>query len=157
MKRLLLVLFCVPLIAFAGPAEESELADLEVRQENLNLQKDWAKYRWDKKQHDCYSRFFVNRCLDEARLTYRAEIKAIRAQEVPLKERQRILKAIQKDERDKQREAERASEEKARERQKNVETFEQKQIDMQARQQDVEKRRQDSEKRAQENKKATPF
>ncbi|MBU3541719.1 MAG: hypothetical protein EBS31_05795 [Burkholderiaceae bacterium] len=157
MKHKFLVLLFLPLAALAGPAEEAELADLETRQENLNLQKDWAKYRWDKKQHDCYSRFFVNRCLDEARLVYREEIKAIRAQETPLKERQRVLKAIQKDERDQQREAERLSEEKARERQKNVETFEQKQIDMQARQQDVEKRRQDSEKRANENKKATPF
>lgn len=49
MKHKFLVLLFLPLAALAGPAEEAELADLETRQENLNLQKDWAKYRWDKK------------------------------------------------------------------------------------------------------------
>ena len=48
--------------AFAGPAEEAELADIEKRQSNLNLQKDWAKYRLEKKQHDCYDKFFTTRC-----------------------------------------------------------------------------------------------
>jgi hypothetical protein len=144
-------------ISFAGPAEVTELAEIEKIQSNLNLQKDWAKYRLEKKQHDCYDKFFTSRCLEKARVEHRQEIKEIRAQEIPMRERERVLKAIVKDEQDEQRIKERNDPAKAKQRADNVKDFEQKQLDQAKREQDLVKKRADSEKRAQENKKGNPL
>jgi hypothetical protein len=143
--------------AFAGPAEVAELAEIEKIQGNLNLQKDWAKFRLEKKQHDCYDKFFTTRCLDKARLEHRQEIKEIRAQEIPMRERERILKSIVKDEQDEQRIKDRNDPAKAKQRAENVKDYEQKQLDQIKREEDLVKKRADSEKRAQENKKANPL
>lgn len=144
-------------VVLAGPAEMAELAEIEKSQNNLNLQKDWAKYRLEKKQHDCYDQFFTTRCLDKARLEHRQEIKEVRAQEIPMRERERVLKAIIKDEQDEQRIKERNDPAKAKQRADNVKDYEQKQLDQAKREQDLVKKRADSERRAQENKKANPL
>jgi hypothetical protein len=143
--------------AFAGPAEVAELAEIEKIQGYLNLQKDWAKFRLEKKQHDCYDKFFTTRCLDKARLEHRQEIKEIRAQEIPMRERERVLKSIVKDEQDEQRIKDRNDPAKAKQRAENVKDYEQKQLDQIKREEDLVKKRADSEKRAQENKKANPL
>jgi len=143
--------------AFAGPAEVAELAEIEKIQGNLNLQKDWAKFRLEKKQHDCYDKFFTTRCLDKARLEHRQEIKEIRSQEIPMRERERVLKSIVKDEQDEQRIKDRNDPAKAKQRAENVKDYEQKQLDQIKREEDLVKKRADSEKRAQENKKANPL
>jgi hypothetical protein len=143
--------------AFAGPAEVTELAEIEKSQSNLNLQKDWAQYRLEKKQHDCYDKFFTTRCLEKARLEHRQEIKEIRAQEIPMRERERVLKSIVKDEQDAQRVKERNDPAKAKQRADNVKDYEQKQLDQVKREEDLVKKRADSEKRAQENKKGNPL
>lgn len=145
------------IVAFAGPAEVAELAEIEKSQSNLNLQKDWAKYRLEKKQHECYDKFFTTRCLEKARLEHRQEIKEIRAQEIPMRERERVLKAIIKDEQDEQRIKDRNDPAKAKQRADNVKDYEQKQLDQIKREEDLVKKRADSEKRAQENKKANPL
>jgi hypothetical protein len=144
-------------MTFAGPAEVAELAEIEKSQSNLNLQKDWAKYRLEKKQHDCYDKFFTTRCLEKARLEHRQEIKEIRAQEIPMRERERVLKSIIKDEQDEQRIKDRNDPAKAKQRADNVKDYEQKQLDQIKREEDLVKKRADSEKRAQENKKANPL
>jgi hypothetical protein len=144
-------------VVFAGPAEVAELAEIEKIQSNLNLQKDWAKYRLEKKQHDCYDKFITTRCLDKARLEHRQEIKEIRAQEIPMRERERVLKAIIKDEQDAQRINERNDPAKAKQRADNVKDYEQKQLDQIKREEDLVKKRAESEKRAQENKKGSPL
>jgi hypothetical protein len=143
--------------SFAGSAEIAELAEIEKIQGKLNLQKDWAKYRLEKKQHDCYDKFFTTRCLDKARLEHRQEIKEIRAQEIPMRERERVLKSIIKDEQDAQRIKERNDPAKAKQRADNVKDYEQKQLDQTKREEDLLKKRADSEKRAQENKKGSPL
>jgi hypothetical protein len=143
--------------AFAGPAEVAELAEIEKIQGNLNLQKDWAKFRLEKKQHDCYDKFFTTRCLEKARLEHRQEIKEIRAQEIPMRERERVLKSIIKDEQDAQRIKERNDPAKAKQRADNVKDYEQKQLDQIKREEDLVKKRAESEKRAQENKKGSPL
>jgi hypothetical protein len=144
-------------VTFAGPAEVAELAEIEKSQSNLNLQKDWAKYRLEKKQHECYDKFFTTRCLEKARLEHRQEVKEIRDQEIPMRERERVLKAIIKDEQDEQRIKERNDPAKAKQRADNVKDYEQKQLDQAKREQDLVKKRADSEKRAQENKKGNPL
>ena len=147
----------VAMPSFAGPAEIAELAEIEKSQNNLNLQKDWAKYRLEKKQHDCYDKFFTTRCLEKARLEHRQETKEIRAQEIPMRERERVLKSIIKDEQDEQRIKGRNDPAKAKQRADNVKDYEQKQLDQIKREEDLVKKRAESEKRAQENKKGSPL
>ncbi len=142
-------------IAFATPAEEAELAKLDKIEQELELQREWAKYRWGKASSDCYQNYWVNYCLRSARADYRKEIDPISEQELALHEVQRKLRKRIKDQEDQKRAAERASPVKAAERTDNQREFEEKQKAAAARAADLEQRRKDAPKRAQENKTGT--
>ncbi|OYY48018.1 MAG: hypothetical protein B7Y55_14080 [Polynucleobacter sp. 35-46-207] len=142
-------------LAMATPAEEAELEQLNQIERELEVQRDWAKYRWEKTNSECYQKYWVNRCLSQSRAEYRKEIDPIRAQEVELHEVQRKLRSSLKDQRDAKKIAERASAEKAAERAANQKEFEEKQKAAAARAADLEERRKDAPKRAQENKAGT--
>lgn len=142
-------------LSLATPAEEAQLEQLDKIERDLELQGDWAKYRWDKTNSECYQKYWVNDCLKDSRAQYRKEIDPIRAQEVELHEVQRKLRASIKDQRDATKIAERASAEKAAERSANQKEFEEKQKAAAARAADLEQRRKDAPKRAQENKAGT--
>ena len=142
-------------LSLATPAEEAELEQLDKIEGELELQREWAKYRWDKANAECYKKYWVNSCLGDARAEYRKTIDPIRAQEVELHEVQRKLRASIKDQRDAAKIAERASAEKAAERAAKQKEFEEKQKAAAARAADLEQRRKDAPKRAQENKAGT--
>jgi hypothetical protein len=142
-------------VVLATPAEEAELEQLNKIEQELELQREWAKYRWGKASSECYQNYWVNSCLKDARALYRKEIDPIRQQEVALHEVQRKLRESLKNQEDIKRAAERASPEKAAERAENQREFEQKQKDAAARAADLEQRRKDAPKRAQENKAGT--
>ena len=142
-------------IAFATPAEEAELAKLDKIEQELELQREWAKYRWGKASSDCYQNYWVNYCLRSARADYRKEIDPISEQELAVHEVQRKLRKSIKDQEDQKRAAERASPVKAAERTDNQREFEEKQKAAAARAADLEQRRKDAPKRAQENKAGT--
>ena len=142
-------------IALATPSEEAELATLDKIESELELQREWAKYRWDKASSDCYQNYWVNYCLRSARAEYRKEIDPISEQERALHEVQRNLRKSIKDQEDQKRAAERASPLKAAERADNQREFEEKQKAAAARAADLEQRRKDAPKRAQENKAGT--
>ena len=142
-------------IALATPTEEAELDQLDRIEQDLELQREWAKYRWGKASSECYQKDWVNYCLRSARADYRSEIDPIQAQEVALHEVQRNLRASIKDQEDIKRAAERASPKKAVERADNQREFEEKQKAAAARAADLEQRRKDAPKRAQENKSGT--
>jgi len=142
-------------LALATPAEEAELAKLDKIASELDLQRDWAKYRWGKASSDCYQNYWVNYCLRSARAEYRKEIDPISEQERALHEVQRNLRKSIKDQDDQKRIAERASPEKAAERTDNQREFDEKQKAAAARAADLEQRRKDAPKRAQENKAGT--
>ncbi len=142
-------------IALATPAEEAELAKLDKIESELELQREWAKYRWGKASSDCYQNYWVNYCLRSARAEYRKEIDPISEQERALHEVQRNLRKSIKDQEDLKRVAERASPLKAAERADNQREFEEKQKAAAARAVDLEQRRKDAPKRAQENKAGT--
>ena len=139
----------------ATPAEEAQLEQLDKIEQELELQRDWAKYRWEKTNTECYQKYWVNRCLSESRAQYRKEIDPIQTQEVELHEVQRALRSSLKDQRDAAKIAERGSAEKAAERTANQKEFEEKQKAAAARAADVEQRRKDAPRRAQENKAGT--
>ena len=142
-------------LVIATPAEEAQLEQLDKIERELELQRDWAKYRWEKTNTECYQKYWVNSCLKDSRAEYRKEIDPIREQEVELHEVQRKLRASIKDQRDAAKIAERASAEKAAERTANQKEFEEKQKAAAARAADVEQRRKDAPRRAQENKAGT--
>jgi hypothetical protein len=142
-------------VALATPAEEAELERLDKIEQELELQRDWAKYRWGKASNECYQNYWVNYCIGKARTQYRNEIDPITEQERALHEVQRNLRKSLKDQEDIKRAAERASPEKAAERAKNERDFEEKQKAAAARAADLEQRRKDAPKRAQENKAGT--
>ena len=139
----------------ATPAEEAQLEQLDKIERELEVQRDWAKYRWEKTNTECYQKYWVNSCLRDSRAQYRKEIDPIRTQEVELHEVQRKLRASLKDQRDAQKIAERASAEKAAERAANQKEYEEKQKAAAARAAELEERRKDAPKRAQENKAGT--
>lgn len=143
--------------AFATPEEQIELKELEVIQEKINLQRDWANYRFEKSKNDCYSKFFTNTCLRDAKEIHDQELKKIRAQEVPMHDRQRALKESLKDQRDKDRNADKTDPKRVEEREKNRRAYEEKQTDRAQREKDLEERRKDAQKRSQENRSASPF
>jgi hypothetical protein len=142
-------------LVLGTPAEEAELEQLDKIEQELELQRDWAKYRWGKASSECYQKFWVNSCLRSARAEYRKEIDPIREQEVALHEVQRGLRKSLKDQEDIKRAAERVSPEKAAERSDNQRQYEEKQKEAAARAADLEQRRKDAPKRAQENKAGT--
>ena len=150
-----LLLSSISGITLATPAEETELAKLDKIESELELQRDWAKYRWGKASSDCYQNYWVNYCLRSARAEYRKEIDPISEQERALHEVQRNLRKSIKDQEDQKRAAERASPVKAAERVDNQREFEDKQKAAAARAADLEQRRKDAPKRAQENKAGT--
>jgi hypothetical protein len=142
-------------LVLATPAEEAELEQLDKIEQELELQREWAKYRWGKASAECYQNYWVNYCLGSARTQYRKEIDPITQQEVALHEVQRKLRKNLKDQEDIKRAAERASPEKAAERADNQREFTEKQQDAAQRAADLEQRRKDAPKRAQENKAGT--
>jgi hypothetical protein len=150
-----LLAYSLSTLSLATPAEEAQLEQLDKIERDLELQRDWAKYRWEKTNSECYQKYWVNDCLRDARALYRKEIDPIRAQEVELHVVQRQLRASIKDQRDATKIAERASVEKAAERSANQKEFEEKQKAAAARAADLEQRRKDAPKRAQENKAGT--
>jgi len=139
----------------ATPEEEAQLVRLDQINHDLELQREWAKYRWGTAVTECYQHYFVGHCLSNARARYRQEIDPIQEQEVALHADQRTLRASLKDQDDAKRAADRASPEKAAERAKNQSDYEQKQKDAAARAADLEQRRKDAPKRSQENKAGT--
>jgi hypothetical protein len=156
MKYFLLA-FLVPWVflstlIMAATNDELDLERLNQIESELTLQREWADYRWKKTNSECYAKFFVNSCLEDARAKYRREIDPIRSQEVLLNENQRIFKDQIKTQRDAQRAAERADPKRSQERADNEKAFQQKQKEAAARAADLEERRKDAPRRAQENK-----
>jgi hypothetical protein len=139
-------------LIMAATNDELELERLNQIESELTLQREWADYRWKKTNSECYAKFFVNSCLEDARAKYRREIDPIRSQEVLLNENQRIFKDQIKTQRDAQRAAERADPKRSQERADNEKAFQQKQKEAAARAADLEERRKDAPRRAQENK-----
>jgi len=156
MKCLLLTLLApwmfLSTLIMAATNDELELERLNQIEAELTLQGEWADYRWKKTNSECYAKFFVNSCLEDARAKYRREIDPIRSQEVLLNENQRIFKDQIKTQRDAQRAAERADPKRSQERADNEKAFQQKQKEAAARAADLEERRKDAPRRAQENK-----
>ena len=139
----------------ATPAEEAQLDELNKIEQDLELQREWVKYRLEKASADCYEKYWVNRCLSQSRAAYRKAIDPIRVQEVELHTVQRQLRASLKDQRDATKAAERLSPEAIAERAANEREFAEKQKEAAARAADLEQRRQDAPKRARENKAGT--
>ena len=69
-----------------------------ARQKALDVRSEENNYRYAVKQHDCYSNFFVNHCLDNAREAKREVSQQIRKEQLALDDEQRLQHAQQRDE-----------------------------------------------------------
>jgi hypothetical protein len=81
-------------------ASASALADpngFQARQKDLNHRSEVNDYHYAVVQHDCYSKFFVNHCLDQARDAKRTVSNQIRQEQLALDDEQRLLHAQQRD------------------------------------------------------------
>jgi hypothetical protein len=152
-----LISLCYVAHAHAGQAQDAELKELSQIQDQLNTQQDWVNYRYDKSVGECYHYFWVQRCMDRARAIYLKQTKIIRTQEIALHDRQRVVNAAIKDERDQLRIADYQDPSKAKERAENRAAFEEKQRLREERIQELEERRKDAPARAQENRKSSPL
>lgn len=153
------VLLCAAIgpLVLAGISQDKELKELDIIQSNLDTQKEWITYRHDQAVAACYRQFWMQRCMDKARVQFLKENKVVRDQEIALHDRQRYVNEVIKDEQDQQRLAEYQSPEKVKERAENRANFEEKQRLRAERIAELEERRKDADKRAQENRKTSPL
>jgi hypothetical protein len=77
--------------------EVSPDAGFASRQKALNKRTEENDYRYGVAQHDCYSTFFVNHCLDKARDEMRGEQRKIRTEQLALDDEQRVQHAKERD------------------------------------------------------------
>jgi hypothetical protein len=68
-----------------------------ARQKALDVRSEENNYRYALKQHDCYSNFFVNHCLNAARAAKRDVSQQIRKEQLALDDEQRLQHAQQRD------------------------------------------------------------
>jgi hypothetical protein len=144
-------------LPLAGITQDKELKELDIIQSNLDTQKEWITYRHDQAVAICYHQFWMQRCMDKARVQFLKESKVVRDQEIALHDRQRYVNEVIKDEQDQQRLAEYQSPQKVKERAENRANFEEKQRLRAERITELEERRKDADKRAQENRKTSPL
>jgi hypothetical protein len=90
----------VPALA-ATPLPDAEytkqFAEFDAHERALNARTTQMNYHYGVAQHDCYARFLVNSCLDDARDAMRTEKAEIRTEQLDLSERRRDLRARQRD------------------------------------------------------------
>jgi hypothetical protein len=153
---ILLLLALQPQV-YAGVAQEKELEQIDLIQINLNTQYDWIQYRYDQTVSECYGKFWMQRCMDKARVVFLKEKKIVRDQEIALHDRQRVVNETIKDEKDQQRIAEYQDPKKIKERAENRANYEEKQRLRAEREAELEERRKDADKRAKENRKTSPL
>jgi hypothetical protein len=78
-------------------ADDALKADFTQRQKVLDRRTEENNYRYGVKQHNCYSNFFVNHCLDNARNEMRETRQQIRQEQLALDDEQRAERAKERD------------------------------------------------------------
>ena len=155
--KILIVFGIFTSLVQAGQIQEQELKVLDDVQIQLDIQREWIQYRYDSSVKSCYSLFWVQRCIDKARVQYVKENKIVRDQELELHDRKRVVNELQKDEKDQLRIAEYQDPKKIQERANNRATYEEKQRLRAERAAELEERKKDVGKRSQENRQTSPL
>jgi hypothetical protein len=83
--------------ANAASSADADANGFGARQKALDVRGEENNYRYAVKQHDCYSNFFVNHCLDAARAAKRDVSQEIRKEQLALDDEQRLQHAQQRD------------------------------------------------------------
>jgi hypothetical protein len=89
-----------PLGETASAASDAEAAlpdGFATRQKDLDKRSEANNYQYGVAQHDCYSTFFVNHCLNQARNAKREVSNQIRREQLALDDEQRQRRAQQRD------------------------------------------------------------
>jgi hypothetical protein len=83
--------------ANAASSADADANGFGARQKALDVRGEENNYRYAVKQHDCYSDFFVNHCLNAARAAKRDVSQQIRKEQLTLDDEQRLQHAQQRD------------------------------------------------------------
>jgi hypothetical protein len=83
--------------ATSDPAAPADPNGFDARQKALDVRSEENNYEYGVKQHDCYSNFLVNHCLDRARDAKRAVSQQIRKEQLALDDERRLEHAQQRD------------------------------------------------------------
>jgi DNA segregation ATPase FtsK/SpoIIIE-like protein len=112
-----------------GAQATADTKGFSARQKVLDVRSAENNYTYGVKQHNCYSDFFVNHCLDKARDAKREVAKQIRSEQLALDDEQRLLHAQQRDQQTALKRAQYASEapQRAASEKASQESFEEKQ------------------------------
>ncbi len=76
--------------ARAPKTRHRRTSQFDARQKVLDQRTEENNYRYAVAEHDCYSRFFVNHCLDKARDSMRTVQADIRKEQLALDGEQRV-------------------------------------------------------------------
>ncbi|MBN3753387.1 colicin transporter [Paraburkholderia sp. Tr-20389] len=82
----------------AAAVDVSDSSDFDLRQKALDGRTADNNYRYAVAQHNCYSKFFVNHCLNSARDDMRVVAADIRKEQLALDDEKRMQHARQRDE-----------------------------------------------------------
>jgi len=87
--------------AAAAPASAAEAPprDFDAERKAISDSRAWTNYRFSKAEHDCYSTFFVNHCVNKAKDAQREELEVLRKRDLEVSGAERAFKAKQRDER----------------------------------------------------------
>lgn len=84
-------------VANGASSVDADANGFGARQKALDVRSEENNYRYGVQQHDCYSNFFVNHCLDKARAAKREVSQQIRKEQLALDDEQRLQHAQQRD------------------------------------------------------------
>ncbi|WP_244438805.1 hypothetical protein [Paraburkholderia dilworthii] len=84
--------------AESGDSTTSEDSEFDARQKVLDQRSDENNYRYGVAEHNCYSTFFVNHCLNKARDQMRTVQAQIRKEQLALDGEERVQRARKRDE-----------------------------------------------------------
>lgn len=123
--------------AVSAPASSAEAPprDFDAERKAISDSRAWTNYRFSKAEHDCYSTFFVNHCINKAKDAQREELEVLRKRDLEVSAAERAFKAKQRDERQALQRAQEEAERPQREADERAsrEAFEKKQQEQQLR------------------------
>ncbi|AGW89801.1 MULTISPECIES: hypothetical protein [Cupriavidus] len=91
------VLAQAPAPAAAPVAGAGATRDFAAERKAIGDSRAWTNYRFAAAEHECYGKFFVNRCIDQAKEIQRGELQVLRTRELEVGEAERAHRAAERD------------------------------------------------------------
>ncbi|MBF6989729.1 MULTISPECIES: hypothetical protein [Cupriavidus] len=86
-----------PALAQASAPAAGAPRDFGAERKAIGDSRAWTNYRFSAAEHECYSKFFVNSCIDKAKEVQREELQVLRKRELEVGEAERAHRAAERD------------------------------------------------------------